>query len=212
MPQQTKPRVLVDVDGCMANFIAPALEIAKLHFGMHAEHDMITEWEVPRALGIKDHEEIMRFYEPMRSFGYCRAIPPYTGAREALDELRAFADVRALTAPFRSKFWMHEREAWLVEVMGFDRKHIIFADKTEKPFHGGDYLIEDHVETVQAWSEVSNGFRHGILMDRPYNRAAVEATDPAWNVTVAKTWPEIVSTVIDRQYRRALRSAVKQLY
>ena len=45
-------------------------------------------------------------------------------AYEAVCALREFADVRAVTSPFKSKHWANERERWLMRQMGFKRDEI----------------------------------------------------------------------------------------
>lgn len=173
----TRPVVLLDVDGVLANFIEASLRVLRA-VGVSAEHDDVTSWHLEDSLGLTNKQRgwlMEAWSEP----GFCSMIPPYAGAREGVDALREVADVYAVTAPmWSSPTWQGERTEWLVKHFAFDRKDVVSTHA--KYLVAGDVLVDDKPETVAKWRQWGRitGRGHtglGVLWDRPYNRNTPES-------------------------------------
>lgn len=156
-------RVLIDVDGVLADFVSGALA----HVGGRLKEHDITAYDM---VSLMTKAEVEAFRSIAITPGFCYNLKPYEGARIALDRLRSQGhDVRIVTAPFRgSRTWYDERLQWLRDKMGVDEDHVIFAGKKEKPFIGGHVLIEDHGPTLEEWQK-EQVRTSGILIRRPWN-------------------------------------------
>lgn len=179
-----KPIILLDIDGCAANFVRPVLDAVTALTGKTYTDDDVTEWDMYRALGISP-EDGRKVDEVIKTAGFCRGLNLYDGAREGVEELRRFADVYAVTAPFDSDYWMREREQWLVVELGFSRFDIIPTHA--KHMVAGDVLIDDKTSTLVKW-EAERGGR-SILFSRPWNAA------DAWGGRRAHGWPHLVAAL-----------------
>lgn len=180
-------RLLLDVDGVCANFTAPLLKHITNLLDRHdnpCTDDEITEFDIAKAFGLPP--ELV--YEPVGLAGYCRDLKPYDGAAEGIEILRKRGiAVRACTTPFDSDWWSREREKWLVEKLGFDRKHIIQVH--EKESCAGAALVDDKTSTLVAWQAAHPNDR-AILFSRPWN------LKDKWEGSRVADWPSLVSTVL----------------
>lgn len=160
----TRPVVLLDVDGVIANFIEANLRWL-WGYGIERYHNDVTAWDFA-SLDIKPdlHFEMKRRWsEP----GFCAAIPPYDGAVEGVELLRERADVYAVTAPMCSSLtWQGERMEWLVGHFDFRRDHVIST--AAKYLVRGDVLVDDKPSTVDAWA-AAHPQGCGVVWAQPYN-------------------------------------------
>ncbi len=182
-----RPRILLDVDGIFADFITPCLDAVHAHTGKRFAHDDVTDWDIMKSLGIGD-EDARAIYKSMQRPGMCLGIPAYEGAREGVDRLREWADVWAVTSPFGGSHWMHERDAWLIEKMGFDKYDVLHVRGERKHGVVGDAFVEDKTSTLRAWQE-AHPTGLGILFVRKYNQ------NDGWGGTSASGWPALVETL-----------------
>lgn len=184
----TKPRILVDIDGVFADFITPCLQAIYEHTGAYYEPHQVTDWDIMKSCGI-DFETAKIIYKNMERKGLCLEIPAYDGAREGVERLREFADVWAVTHPFGGEHWMHERDQWLIEKMGFVKEDILHVRSSRKFAIGGTALVEDKVSTLKEWCAEQRGV--GVLFERRYN------IGDSWDGYRAGNWPGIVSLLLD---------------
>lgn len=159
----TKRKILLDVDGVIADFCSSALMLIN---GMgHGEFvvDHVVEFAMEQL--VPEHARPW-FLERLRDEGFCSALAPYDGAMQFVSGLRAFGDVIVVTAPMPgSATWPAEREAWLQRHLGLT--YVVHTH--DKQDVCGDILIEDKWENALAWAtRHTHGFV--LLMDRPYNR------------------------------------------
>lgn len=165
----TKPTVLLDVDGILADFITPALALVKRLTGATYEHDDISTWEIfdsmPEAESVKD----MIYKQFMTQRGYCRSIPVYPCAKEGVRELQKVADVVVVTSPFwGSPTWMHERQEWLQEHFGIDKDDVIHARRKHRIM--GDVFVDDKASHVVDWA-IAHPDKRAILWPMLYNES-----------------------------------------
>lgn len=163
--KRTRPRVLIDVDGVLADFLAPSLPILERLTGRPWTTSDFKTWDlfdtVPRV-----HEK--PFFDAVNQLGWCRNIPVFAGAQEGVRRLRELAEVYIVTSPMNHvPTWTHEREGWLRD--HFDISHKKVVHTSAKYLCVGDVLVDDKPANIQAWEEEHpDGL--GLLWDQPYNR------------------------------------------
>lgn len=182
-----KPRVLFDIDGVFADFITPCLETASRHTGETYAYDDVNDWDIMKSLNIAP-DIAENIYKAMQVPGLCLSIPAYEGALEGVTRVREFADVWAVTSPFGGEHWMHERDQWLVQKMGFHKDDVLHVRSKRKHGVFGDVLVEDKTETLVTWQAAWPASR-GILFRRGYNDR------DAWGGMSSHTWPGIVRAI-----------------
>lgn len=161
-----QPEVLLDIDGVAGNFIKGCLPIASRIVGRPVHHDDIDQFMIERSLGM-DAEQTAELYKHVMEEGWCRSLPAYEGAKEAVAELRTFVTVVPVTAHFfSSKHWVYERDEWIVEHLGIPKTDIIH---THRKFQiDGDALVDDKVSHLSAWKR-RHPQGHAVLFKRRYN-------------------------------------------
>jgi 5'(3')-deoxyribonucleotidase len=165
-----KPRVLIDVDGVLANFVGATIRDMEAHHGFSMSHDDVTTWDIISSFPV----DASRLGDTMRSRwrepGWCASIPVYEGAVEGISILRDLADVFFVTAPMSgAPHWMWERSLWLSQHFNADERDIVFT--SSKHLVSGDVFVDDKPSNVMEWLH-GHHFGRGVpvIWDRPYNR------------------------------------------
>lgn len=180
-----RPRIWIDVDGVLAQFVPVYLQLIKEHTGREHSVCDVTDHNFRKCVASPDEDEhVWRNMVDARP-GLVRGLAEVDGARAALESLRLIAQVGALTSPHLGPFWMHERALWLMD-MGFSKREIIFA--SDKSHVAGDVFIDDHGDNCAAW-QAQNPGGTALLFDAPWNRRT-QAT-----VQRVHDWHEAVSAV-----------------
>lgn len=149
-PSTRRPRVLLDCDGVLADFVGGMLEIVRELTGRAFGPEHVDRWDFAAALGLspKDASAVKRTIGGRR--GFAANLQPYPDALDGVAALRACADVWIVTAPWRSsESWTAEREAWLQFHFGIPTERIIFAQ--DKSAISGDVFVDDKASAVEAW-------------------------------------------------------------
>lgn len=163
-----KRRILLDVDGVLADFVGPVISWAN---GLRRAGDPpytrqgITEFDLLKAWGIGHMwGELDRLV--VRP-GFCDALDPVPGAREFLFDLQQVADVVIVTSPWKSSpTWCFERRNWLEKRLGYTGE-VVFTKR--KDLVRGDVLIDDAAEHTDTFPGV------GLLLDQPWNQHATKS-------------------------------------
>lgn len=180
-----KPRILLDVDGPLADFVVPALEaIYQVTGKKFSAADHTNGWDIFAGLGLSD-AETKEVFRVMQVPGLCLSIPLVEGAKEGVEELRKFADVWAVTSPLGGEHWMHERDAWLVKNLGFNKNHVLHVRGDSKHGVYGNMLVEDKIETLVAWRDAWPS-EEPVLFQFPYNKNG-------WSGSYVVDWVGLVS-------------------
>jgi 5'-nucleotidase len=146
----SRPILLLDVDGVLADFVGPTLDYVNTAWGYRAQRDDVKCWDIGHALdlAIERRVALRRFWTRP---GFCRHLPVLPGALEAVDTLKQYAEIHLVTTPLANcPTWQHEREIWIERYFG------ISADYVHHCYHkrivDGDVLVDDGVHNIQAWS------------------------------------------------------------
>lgn len=156
-----RPRILVDCDGVLADFVGAVLE-----WDGHAHtRESITQPDIMAAWGTPERWPELNAL--CQSAGWCASLKPIEGAREFVDWLRSWADVFVVTSPYAdAPTWCHERIQWLAAHFGIDRDRVVFARDKSVVRGGGDVLIDDFTKNLEAFGG------EGILIRQPWNADA----------------------------------------
>lgn len=160
-----RPRILVDCDGILSDFVGPTLDLIHTHTGDRHHRDEIVRWDVFQSLGKKEHEHILD--TAVQAGGFALNMPLLEGGKEAIERLRELGDVYIVTSPYDAPNWVYERNRWLEKHFGFNKKHV--ASISDKFIVEGSVLIDDSDTNLKAWSEHwPDGLP--LLFDSPWNR------------------------------------------
>ena len=162
-----RPRVLIDVDGPLTDgFFETACHHLRAR-GVDAKPWAISDWDIFKSFetSARDEDAVRKI---LRGPGIAASFSPRPGALEFLNEMRAWADVYAVTAPLDgSPTWAHERETWLIERLAFNPQHVISA--RDKSIVVGDVLIDDKFSTVESW-QAAHPESLAVLWREAHNR------------------------------------------
>jgi 5'(3')-deoxyribonucleotidase len=165
------PRILLDADGCILDFLSPALHVFEVVSGKRYRPEEVIYFEMAK-LFERDFpdsapELTAEVYRRFRAPGWCLDIKPYEGAVEFVENLRQHADVVVVTSPIKgSRTWAGERAESLLIHFGFDSKHVV--NTAAKQLVAGDSFLDDNPEHVDAWLGAwPKGV--GVVMARSYN-------------------------------------------
>lgn len=186
-----RPRVLLDVDGVLADFVGPALAWFNADQGTSFEPHHVTEYSIEKSLGLTK-QQADRFYK------LCSRLPVgdqpvFVGAIEGFTRLSEVADVHIVTAPWLGHAtWAYERIDWLWRHFQVPYKRVVITPA--KHLVRGDFLVDDKTETLHTWAaEHPNSF--AVQWQTPHNRldswAGLSTNDWDWLVeTVASGVPD----------------------
>ena len=181
-----KPRLLLDVDGILADFVSATVKIMNSMTGMSLIPDDIINWEVTSIL--EDHQTRELCKAEFNKAGFCSTLEVYDGAQEAVKILQDKTELFFVTSPMLSNpTWMPDRVEWLERHFGIDHKHVVFANK--KYIISGDFMVDDSPKNINDWL-FYNPDSCGLLWDRPYNR-----TPDADKLIRVSKWDEIIQMI-----------------
>jgi len=162
-----RPRLLLDVDGVLADFLAPSLSILARLSGRTYVYDDFKTWDI---FDTVPREFEKPFFDAVNQPGWCRSLPVYEGAVAGVRPLIEVTDLYVVTSPMNHvPTWMFEREGWLQEHFGVHHKRVVHT--SAKFLCLGDVLVDDRPANIEAW-EAEHPGGLGLLWDQPYNRGS----------------------------------------
>lgn len=176
-------RILVDVDGVLADYVGAILAGVNETLGTSFRHEDVTQWNISEALGIGS--------QTVRDFAVSpdlvRGLEPIRGAKEGFKMLDQTQYVYVVTCPGDTPTWTSDREAWLWKHFQFPRSRVVHTYC--KHIIQGDMLIDDNVDNVRAWA-AEHKYGVALLWDRPWNQRA-----DVGRYTRVKSWEEIAALI-----------------
>ena len=185
------PRVLLDVDGVLADFISGALAIINRIYATAFTPAHVTEWDFMRALGL----DLAGAACVKRAIGaesrLALKLAVYPGAIDGVRRLPEIADVYIVTSPWNSNpTWTHDRETWLQRHFSIPSSHVIHT--SAKHLIAGDVLVDDKTSTCAEWQTAHpNGL--AVRWDNLHN-----ASDP-WTGQRVASWDALLNIVASRR-------------
>lgn len=176
-----KRRLLCDVDGVWADFLATAFDILHKITGRRYAATDLHDWDIFQTVP-REHEDA--FYDAWAVKGTCLSIPVIPGSHDGVKGLQERGDLYVVTSPMTSvETWTNERDRWLHKHFRIPQKHIVHT--SAKFLVSGDVLIEDKPSNLVSWLE-HNPEGIGILWSQPYN----EKVDLGPRVHRARSWQD----------------------
>ena len=174
--------MLVDVDGVLADFTTPSLDFLRREFKVDHDPATFPTWDLFETV---DRRYLGAMETHWAQPGWCRAIPVFEGAQEAILALREVADVYFVTAQMlHAPYWMWERVQWLKEHFAAEDRHIVLT--LAKYLIDGDVLVDDKASNVISWAN-AHPTKLGVLWTQPTNLTHV----PKGNVVRCGSWDEV---------------------
>lgn len=140
--------MLVDVDEVLADFQTPAFDAILQVTGKQYTQEDFLVWNIFEGL---TEAELKAVDAILEAPGFCTSLKPKPGACRAIEVLRDFADIYAVTSPQHNRHWVYERTEWLKTFFAFNKKEVIHAHA--KYLVRGDVFLDDKPEHVQEWSK-----------------------------------------------------------
>ncbi len=180
-----KPRLLIDSDNVLSNFVESALGVLKELTGETYTPEQVTEYDIMKSLGIPaDITE--EAYRLMKVPGFCRDIPVFPGAEDGMARLKGYADIFVVTSPLGdAPLWAGEREKWLWKYFGITRKRIVSAPT--KYVIAGDIFVDDKTSALVEWERFHDGI--AVQWTTPHN------LNDGWTGVTTNNWTELLGIV-----------------
>ncbi len=152
-----------DIDGVIANFSQPLLQIIKKNYGLTLTEKAITSFSLTHVLGITRAEETQLITDVLY-----KDLPIYPGAKETLERLsREGHEIYLLTGRYG-----HLRDitqTWLKEkAVPFNELHLLeMGKKYQVNISGLAVIVEDSLDEALEWSA---RVQTVLLFNHPYNQ------------------------------------------
>jgi 5'(3')-deoxyribonucleotidase len=184
-------RLLCDVDGVLANWIEPVLDVIEQASGRRITPHECKGWLKFNALGL-DKTEQKYIDSVLKSPGFVEALPVLPGALDGLKQMAKLGcEIAYVTAPWNSATWMYERQAWLKK-HGFKdvSNNTHFVATASKYLVSPGLLVDDKISNVLEYNSKSVGGR-AVLWHTEWN-----AVDPSRKfVQVVSSWQQLYQEV-----------------
>lgn len=146
----TKPVILIDCDGVLADFDGMFIGILRDHFDIEFDPSKAEEWDY------FNHPDVVRvkndvWQHILNTKGLIRGIKKLDYAEEMIRKLREVGTVEACTSVVAGGYYADERIMWLIEELGFDRRDVHLSYKKWRVC--GDVFIDDKPENVIKWAD-----------------------------------------------------------
>lgn len=163
-----RPRILLDVDGPLTlGYVEQVLALLRASGIKNATLENVRTWDVLASFDVPPEVEAA-VGVIMRGRDVAGEFPLREGALEFVAGLRTWARVVAVTAPLAgSPTWQSERDEWLRDRLGFDKRDVVQCD--DKTLVVGDAILDDKPANVAAWLAANPG-KLALLWGESYNR------------------------------------------
>ena len=157
-------RVLIDVDGVVADFQGLYTSLARHRFELSADADTYIDkyWDVGDSLGLTQAQKDT-IEKCLNEPGVAANMDPFPSAIEAIKRLDEKYDVFFVTSHKReSPTWVFERENWLIHHFGNTLGGKVVSTHY-KYLVVGDVLIDDKKGHIDRWAMSMNSLGRTVL-------------------------------------------------
>lgn len=180
-------RILLDVDGVLADFVSALLVVVADITGRRYTVEDITAYDFVAALKLSKDEASRVKRTLGNTPGFARKLKPYPGSIEGVAALQKVAEVYIVTSPWNSNpTWTHDREWWLKKYFNLPHSHVIHT--SAKHVCAGSMLVDDKTGTLVKWAEY-NPSGQAVQWQTGYNR------QDGWQGISVDSWPQLVDLI-----------------
>lgn len=188
-----KIRIGLDVDGVLADLLTPLMKIASELIGKELHVGHVETWDLEELFEAHDALHLAPvLWTRASSPAFCQRLEPLAGAVEGVRLLQKVCpeaiEIFVVTSPLHdAATWTYDREIWLKEHFGIDRKHVVHTH--DKSIFAGHMLVDDKPANVRAWVEAQIVTpRPAVLWDQGWNQ---DAGDLGPRVLRTRSWTEV---------------------
>jgi 5'(3')-deoxyribonucleotidase len=185
-----KPRVLLDVDGPIADFTGYYLKLVHEVTGRTYIRAEVSQWDIAKALKLtrQEQDKVESWIDSPTSAMEIQEIP---GAVHAVKKIAEMADVYFVTSPWkRCPEWTYYRSMWLRKRFGALGEKVIHTD--QKHVCAGDMLVDDKLSNLEGWLNDRMSNQLAVLWDHPANK---QIKLPIW-IQRAYGWAKVEELVL----------------
>jgi 5'-nucleotidase len=169
-------RVLVDMDGVLANVYQSFFELHEKDFGKRLS--------IQDIIGLKESEAFPNQLKWINTPGFFRSIPVMRGSQEGLRKLNDHYEVVVVSMATEFPVSLTDKQLWLIEHFPFiSWKQTVFCGC--KDIVQADIMIDDHLKNLDSFTGET------ILFSQPHN---MNLTDPRHKRV--DSWPEIENLLL----------------
>lgn len=185
------PRILLDCDGVIADFLTSALKVLNGKLGLEGSarfnESHIVQWDICKSIGKPEMWKDIN--EAASQKGFCTNILPYDHAKEGVKKIQSLGKVYVVTSPLSTPHWVFERGEWLKEHFGIEKPNVVHTEA--KHIIVGDFLIDDKLDNILAWA-AHHPTSLGLLWDAPYNQS-----EPIPGVKRVFNWDDVSAAITE---------------
>lgn len=183
----SRPRVLLDCDGVLADFVSAALVIVNNLFNTANVPADVTQFDIAASLGLTN-EQSAKMKRAIGSWPRLAAgLTVFQGAVDGVRRLREVADVYIVTSSWDSnETWEYDRKAWLKRWFDIGHHEIVFT--AAKYLVSGDVLVDDKTSTLIEWRD-AHPIGLPVQWSTPHNRL------DWWDGISTSSWDDLIQIV-----------------
>lgn len=194
MTSHSDLRVLIDVDGVLADFrqlfisAVMATGVRAIDYTWRPD-----QWDLSKALKLTKKEDDAVFSIINAAGVADDYLQPFPGAVEGVRRVAQYASVYFVTAQLRtSPTWVYDRDRWLIRHFGKEQgEKVVYTD--HKYVVCGDYLVDDKPENCREWAAA---WPSGFALHWTASYAKVEP-----DLLAVSSWEQILGVVRSRSPR-----------
>lgn len=162
----SKPVLLLDCDGVLADFNQASLDDIRALTGITYTREEIVEFELLNCFPLSKRDK--KYIKSLRARpGWCSEIPPFENAKEPVKLLNKLTDLYIVTSPWMSKHWVPERYEWLEKHFNIPHEKVWFGK--HKWMVQGDIFVDDKTENCLDYKS-NRPNSHVFLWSTAYNK------------------------------------------
>lgn len=180
-------KLVVDVDGVIADQVSPVLERLNKIYRLNVTKDQIKRWDEP----IADTDIKTEIEKSLLDKKFVLSLKLIDNAREALNQLAEEHEI--IIATNRAPVVDQVTQEWLKK-NGIPYHHYVNTSTSGKGTIVGDILIDDYPGNVLEFSAKG---RLGILFEQPWNEydPLIESAIAQGRIIRAHGWIEVVEII-----------------
>jgi 5'(3')-deoxyribonucleotidase len=199
-------RVLLDVDGVIADFTGAYLTAVEKALGRTYTPADVRDWDIGDALGLSTEDRDL-VHEVLDQPGVGQGLKPLPGAVAGVKEVMKLAEVYFVTSPLASSpTWIYDRAIWIEKHFGKEYRDNIISAKKKAPIFG-NLFVDDKPQNVDEWSKAWP-MCNALLWDIPANRSAKGTYLRVGDWQTVKRMVQLVSGMAATKLPNGLKAAV----